>query len=211
MWAEDKIQEAIHNMVITLGMNRFPTHSEIQSFYGNRALVVQISRSGGTRHWAKKMNLPIKQCESEVGNGFELKAIEDIRENTGFESYQTKPRYPYDLVVSQNIRVDVKVSHPVEDKNGVSINTFNLEKKDPTCDIFILYCLRNDGEISKILIVPACLLKGKTQIGVGMLSKWDCYQNKWEYFNIYEEFYESILGTAVVLNRRRTRKENLNW
>lgn len=208
-WTEENTEDAIRTVITTLGINHFPTHSEIKNFYGNCSLTVRISRTGGTRYWADKLNLPIKQCESEVGNDFELKAIEDIKENTGFDSYQTKPRYPYDLVTNQNIRVDVKVSYPSDNGSGVMANTFNLEKSEPTCDIFVLYCLKKDGSVAKTLIIPACILKGKTQVGVGILSKWDFYKDKWNYFENFAEFNESILSSAVVLGRRRSKV--VNW
>ena len=204
-WSEEMIENAIFNIVSTLGINHFPTHSEMMKVTGSNALSCKVSKSGGTRYWAKRLNLPIKQCESETGNDFELRAIEDIKENTGFESYQTKPRYPYDLVTNQNIRVDVKVSFPFTSKDGVTANTFNLEKSEPTCDIFVLYCLRSNGEVAKTLIIPACILKGKTQVGVGLLSKWDWYDGKWNYFNDFAKFNENILSNAVVLKKRRSK------
>lgn len=188
-----------------MGYNHFPTHSEIISFYGNESLTNRITRSGGTKYWAKRLNLPIKSCESDFGDKYELYAIEHIKETVGFDAYQTKPRYPYDLVVNSNIKVDVKVSKTITNKQGVKTNTFNLEKKEPTCDIFILYCLKENGDIYKTLVIPSCMAQGHTQIGVGLLSKWDVFNDRWDYFETYNNFYNSISDEVEFSKRRRSK------
>lgn len=192
MWTDEDTEKAILRIVNSLGINTFPTRSEIQNFYGNSALTNHISKNGGTRRWAEKLNLPIKQCESELGNDYELFAIKEIRNHVRLIARQTKPRYPYDLLVDESIKVDVKVSYPFMNNCGSYANTFNLEKKDPTCDIFILYCLDLEGEIIKTLIIPSCVTSGKTQIGVGRDSKWDCYKDKWEYLMEYSLFINNL-------------------
>jgi hypothetical protein len=195
-----------------MGYNHFPTRSEIISFYGNESLTNRISRTGGTRYWANKLNLPIKSCESELGNKYELYAIEQIKDKTKLDARQTRPRYPYDIIVDSNIKVDVKVSKPFKNSKGVISNTFNLEKTEPTCDIFILYCLKENGEIYKTLIVPSCITQGKTQLGVGFVSKWDIFADKWDYFGEYSKFNKAILKEIIIPSRRRrTAKNDLAW
>ncbi|QIB56539.1 hypothetical protein [Blautia producta] len=191
-WTEEIISESILNIVSSCGMNTFPTHSEMEEFYGNKALCVKISRTGGTRYWAERLHLPIKKCESEFGNDYELKAMDDIWKETGMHSRQTKPRYPYDLVVNNWIKVDVKVSKQIYTNCHTWQNSFNLEKKDPTCDIFILYCLDKNGTFIKKLIIPSCVLTGQTQVGVGNNSKWNKYEENWNTFWKYYEFYKGL-------------------
>lgn len=191
-WSEEDIAEAILKIVQTYSMNTFPTHSEMELFYGNKALSNRVSKTGGTRYWAKKLNLPIKKCESEFGNDFELKAINDIYEETALTAVQTKPRYPYDLLVNGCIKVDVKVSKQIFTNCHTWQNMFNLEKKEPTCDIFMLYCLDGNGGFIKKLIVPSCVLAGQTQVGVGANSKWDKYEENWNLFWDYYEFYRKL-------------------
>lgn len=187
-WTDELIETYILRVVDCKGLKHFPTHSEMNSFYGSSRLSAKVSESGGTRFWAEKLGLPIKDCESELGNDYELYAIDDIKHNLGLEAYQTKPRYPYDLLVNNSIKIDVKVSYPYQDKGHAYANTFNLEKREPTCDIFIMYCLDFDGNIAKTLIIPAIALFGKTQLAVGKKSKWDTYKDKWSYISEYDLF-----------------------
>ena len=191
-WTDDYTRDSILRVMEHLGINTFPTHSEMKNFYGNSSLTNHISKTGGTRKWAEGLGLPIKQCESELGNDYELFAMKEIQSHVGLSVKQTKPRYPYDLLVDESIKVDVKVSYPFLNNSGSHANTFNLEKKDPTCDLFIFYCLDLDGEISKTLIIPSCITSGITQIGVGRDSKWDCYIDKWEYFIEYSLFISNL-------------------
>lgn len=64
--------------------------------------------------------------------------------------------------------------------------------------------MNEDTEIEKRVIIPSCLLSGKTQVGMGGLSKWDAYIDKWEYFDMYSKFYDSVKSTAINLPRRRS-------
>lgn len=137
------------------------------------------------------MGLPIKYSETSFGNRFEIKCISDIFENTGLHSVQTSSRHPYDLLVNNSVKVDVKVSKEFTNNCHTKSFTFNLEKREPTCDIFTLYCLEDDESVRKALIIPACSLLGQTQIGVGDKSKWDFYINRWDFIQQYSEFFDN--------------------
>ena len=204
-WSEDEVKKEIMNIVETLDLKHFPTQSQIINFYGNNSLANKISRSGGSKYYADLLGLEILYCESEFGNFFEELAIDEILENTGLSSLHTNAKYPYDLLTNGNIKVDVKASMKVKNKKAnLPYHSFNLEKREPTCDIFIFYCLNEDTEIEKRVIIPSCLLSGKTQVGMGGLSKWDAYIDKWEYFDMYNKFYDSVKSTAINLPRRRS-------
>lgn len=206
-WNEENTKEAIMEIVNSLKLKHFPSKRQIIDFCGNNALANRISRSGGSRYYADLLKLEIVNCESEFGNFFEELAIDEILENTGFSSLHTNVRYPYDLLTNGNIKVDVKASKKVKNKNAnFPYHSFNLEKREPTCDIFVFYCLDENMEIEKRVIIPSCLLSGKTQVGIGGLSKWDAYIDKWEYFDIYNKFYDSVKSTAIYLPKRRSKK-----
>ena len=206
-WNEENTKEAIMEIVNSLKLKNFPSKSQIIAFCGNNALANRISRSGGSRYYADLLKLEIVNCESEFGNFFEELAIDEILENTGFLSIHTNVRYPYDLLTNGNIKVDIKASKKVKNKNAnFPYHSFNLEKREPTCDIFIFYCLDENMEIEKRVIIPSCLLSGKTQVGIGGLSKWDAYIDKWEYFDMYNKFYDSVKSTAIYLPKRRSKK-----
>ena len=205
-WADGEVEEKIMYLVNALKLDRFPTKAEMIEFYGDRALACKVSKTGGSRYYASKLNLSLSDSESEFGNFFEELAIDEIFEHTGFSSFHTNVRYPYDLLTNGNIKVDVKASKSINRKeSNFPYHTFNLEKREPTCDIFVFYCLNENMEIEKRVIVPSCLLSGKTQVGMGGLSKWDAYEDKWEYFDMYNKFYDSVKSTAIYLPKRRSK------
>ena len=90
----------------------------------------------------------------------------------------------------------MKSSTIIENNNGYKYHSFNLEKKEPTCDIYILYCIDNSDLIYKTYIIPSCHVYGQTQIGISAygISKWDRYKNNWAIFNTYNEFYQKLVG-----------------
>ena len=71
-------------------------------------------------------------------------------------------------------------------------NTFNLEKKNPTCDIYVLYCLDNDGNYLKTIVIPSVVLQDKTQVGIGKNSKYNKYIDNWNVIEEYRRFYNSM-------------------
>lgn len=196
MWNREKIIEEVEKCRKILNVDYFPSHSELTQLTGNRALAVAISKHGGTDYFASEMGLEIKNCESKLGNKYELKAIEDIKLNTNLNSEKMKVRYPYDLLTCGSVKIDVKVSRPCS-KGKFKNFSCNLEKADPTCDIFIIYCIDNDGSAIKTLIIPAAAAKGLTQIGIGNLSTWDVYVDNWKIIKEYSLFHE-----ATVLNKQ---------
>ena len=193
-WTDELIISEITRVIKALELDRFPTHSEIENFYGNKSLAIKISKSGGTKYWANRLGYEVKQCESEFGDFYETYALNDIFNNTSFRGYKNKVGYPYDLTINHHIKVDVKSSSLITNNQGYQYYTFNLEKKEPTCDIYLIYCLSKENEIFKTYIVPSCKLYGQTQIGISAFgnSKWDSYINYWNIFYIYDEFYQMV-------------------
>lgn len=207
-WKEREVEEEIKKVIDELGLKRFPTKREIEEFYGNKELSNKIVRGGGSRYYASLFGLELVHTESEFGNFYEEYAIDDIFKNTGFLSSHMKPRYPYDLLTNGNIKVDVKTSRKLENKNpAFPYYSFNLEKREPTCDLFIFYCLDKECNIDRTIIIPSCIISGKTQIGMGGLTKWEVYEGKWDYFEKYNEFYLDLLSTKKEIGKRRSQKE----
>jgi len=198
-WTDEMIVSEINRVVRSLGLDRFPTHSEMEHFYGNKSLTNKISKSGGTKYWANKLGYGVKKCESEFGDYFERYAMNDIFDHTGLNSYKNKIGYPYDITTNKHIKVDVKSSTIVENNHGYEYHSFNLEKKEPTCDIYILYCLNIRDIVYKTMIIPSCHVYGQTQIGISAygISKWDKYKDKWSWFEIYNEFYKKLENNSI--------------
>lgn len=195
-WTDDLVISSIERVINSLELDRFPTHSEMVEFYGDRSLTNKISKSGGTKYWAARLGYSVKNCESEFGDFYERYSIDDILKNTKLKSYKNKVGYPYDITTNKHIKVDVKSSTIIENNNGYKYHSFNLEKKKPTCDIYILYCIDNSDLIYKTYIIPSCHVYGQTQIGISAygISKWDRYKNNWAIFNTYNEFYQKLVG-----------------
>jgi hypothetical protein len=189
-WSEEIIIEEVSKFVKENKMDTFPTHTEIKSCVGMEGLAAAISKHGGTKYFSEKMNLKIKECESKFGEEYELLTIKKIEELFDYRCRKTKPRYPYDIIVNDNIKIDVKVSRQFLTNCNSWQNSFNLEKIDPTCDIFVFYCLDNDGNYLKTVILPSCCVSGKNQIGIGKKSKYDDYIDAWNIISDYNKFYE---------------------
>ena len=188
-WTDEEIEEQLNKYFEKTNNSYFPTHTELDAFYGNKGLSKAVTTHGGNNCWAAKMDKPIKLSETSFGSFYENIAIEEIRENVGLDAEYTNSRYPYDILVDRSVKVDVKASklyHKTE--YGYSC-TFNLEKKDQTCDVFIFYCLDSNLEVYKRLIIPSTTLSGQTQIGIGQQSKWNSYIDKWNIIKDHAEFF----------------------
>ena len=191
-WTDELIEKKIWEVVETLKWDHFPTHTEMTKVLGDKSLACKISKYKGTIFWAEKLGLTLRYSETSFGNKYEAVAIDDIFENTGLHSVQTSSRHPYDLLTDNAVKIDVKVSKAFTNNCGAKAYSFNLEKREPTCDIFILYCLNDDETYDKVLIIPSCSLLGQTQVGVGLVSKWDFYNGKWNYISEYSRFFDGF-------------------
>lgn len=192
IWTNEKIEKEILRVVEKEKLKTFPTHSLMNKSTGAFSLSCAISKHGGTEYWAKKLGLEIKRCESQFGKEKELYCMEYIENNFGFYCELCPPRHPYDILVNENIKIDVKVSRLYKGATG-RYYTFNLEKKMPTCDIFVCYCVDDEDNIKKTLIIPSCYISGLTQLSLGEMStRYNKFVDKWEYLNTYDEFYREV-------------------
>ncbi len=188
-WDDKKICNAIKEVVKIAKIDSMPTQALMKEITGSFALSCAISKRGGSKYWAKKLGLKIKTCESKIGYEFECKCLNLLR-HLGYRCEFTSARFPYDLLVENNIKIDVKCSNLYQTKQG-NYYTFNLEKKMPTCDIFVCYCIKDEAQ--KIYIIPSCVLSGKTQLSIGENhSKYDKYVENWQVVRQYDEFYRSM-------------------
>ena len=203
-WDDERIESEIKKTMTLLNINYFPTHSEMIKLYGNRSLTCAVSKHGGTEYWSKKLDIPIKKSETSFGDKYEKYAITDIFRHTGLNSIQTSTRHAYDLLVDDCVKIDVKASSINEKSNGdTQYYSFNLEKKEFTCDIFLFYGINNDGNIGKTILIPAVALSGQTQIGFTVHdSVWDWYMNKWEIIIEYKNFMDKY-RTPNKLEKKR--------
>lgn len=189
-WNDELIEKEILKIVNHLEINRMPTSTEIHNVRKNYGLNVAIERHGGYKYWADKLNLNQSKCETRLGLIGELRAKE-ILESKGYEVEKMSVKHPYDLLVNKNIKIDSKISKLFKSDYG-SYYTFNLEKKNPTCDIYIAFCVDDSINIIKTYVIPSKFLH-KTQLSIGEhTSKYDRFLDRWDYIEQFNKFYEQI-------------------
>ena len=190
-WSEDVILEKIKELVEFTGQKTMPTHSEMFDYFGNTKLSNAISKRQGTNYYADKLGLELKNSESNFGFEMEMFCLTEIQEKLGIPCEKTVARHPYDILVGNAVKIDVKASKLFDNYGKAKYYTFNIEKKQQTCDVFVFYCIGEDKKIKKTLVVPSYVLSGKTQFSIGNDSIYDKYINKWELIKQYHSFMSS--------------------
>lgn len=187
-WTNELIKEEILKVKKALDINRMPSSEEIKLVTKNTKLINAIRRNGGYLYWASELNLNQSECETRTGFEAELK-IKSILERKGYKVEKMTVKHPYDLLVNDNVKVDVKAANKYLSSAGWNSYSFNLEKMNPTCDIYIVYCIQD----KKILIIPSKFLK-QTQLCItDKSSKYDKFQDRWDYIDKYDLFYKNIV------------------
>jgi hypothetical protein len=190
-WTDEKIKEEIFNVMIALEIERMPSSVEIERITGDTALTNAIARRGGVNKWAKILKLGLSKCETRIGQIGEY-FIKELLENKGYIVEKMSLKHPYDLLVNENVKIDVKTSNIYNSSKGWSSYSFNLEKSNPTCDIYTFICMKNKKP-NKILVIPSKFLH-QTQLCItNNESKYDSYKDKWSYIDQYDKFYKNIV------------------
>ena len=186
-WNDNLIKEEILKVMKVLNINRMPTSVEIERVTNNGKLTSAISRRGGYKCWAKKLNLSQSECETRIGLKEEL-YIKTFLESKGYKVEKMSTRHPYDLLINGNIKIDVKAANKYTSPTGWSSYSFNLEKNSPTCDIYVIRCLQDN----KTLVIPSKFLK-QTQLCItNKESKYDKFKDRWDYLEKYDKFYKNL-------------------
>lgn len=190
-WTEDSIKEGVLKVVSDLELDRMPSRKEVESFYGDSALTGAVSKRIGWYNLAHQLGLSIKDSETYFGKKQEQLVREELI-SMGYEVRRMPQNFPYDLLVNDCVKVDVKSSRLYRGKSG-NFYSFNLEKPFCTCDIYVMRLINEDGSVKESLIIPSKNIPTNTQVSVGeSASKYYQYRDKWEYINDYCAFMESI-------------------
>lgn len=189
-WTDKLVKEEIMKVIDSLSLNRMPTRKEIEFVTKNSKLTDRINRTKGYYGWAKELNLSIKDSETTLGKKYEFIA-KKILEDKGYKVEKMSQNYPFDLLVNDNIKIDVKTGKIFISNVNSRYYTFNLYKKYATCDIYMIICLNENEQIEKLLIIPSNKLK-ITQLSLGKVSEYDCYINKFNYIDDYDTFYKQL-------------------
>ncbi|MDY6396051.1 MAG: hypothetical protein SPL29_06485 [Bacteroidales bacterium] len=188
-WNKELILKEIKKIIERFKFSSFPTLKQINTIRGCYDLSAAICKTEGVRFWAKEMDMPLVKSDTNFGKEYENKCF-DILQKMRYKVDRTPTNFPYDLAANKHIKIDVKVGRLYTNKNG-KYYSFNLEKKFPTCDIFVCYCIDEDGKIEKIYVVPSKIMYGKKQLSIGVKeSKYDIYKNNWAIIREYDAFYK---------------------
>ena len=176
-WTDDKIMKEVLSVMKTLNISRFPTKSECNSVTESTALSNVISKRFGWYKLAEMMGLSIRECETTTGKEFE-EVAKNILSEKGFAVERMVQNHPFDLLVNETVKIDVKASNLYNGTNG-DYYSFSLGYKNHSCDFFMLLELNNE-EVVKVMIVPSVDVMNIKQISVGVVdSKYhkytDCY------------------------------------
>lgn len=190
-WTDELIKKEIFKVADALNLSRMPSKSEIEFVTKNSALTNKISKTGGFYKWAERLNLKIKDSETKLGYAYELEVRDRLRK-LGYLAETTGIRHPYDLIVNNAIKIDVKVARPFINQKSGRYHTFHLEKLPHTCDLYIIVALDEEGIEEKLLIIPSKCIQSISQLSIGRVSAYDIYKDRWDYLEQYNDFYNKL-------------------
>ena len=189
-WTDEKIESGIREIMNSLYINRMPTRTEVIEIMGNNTLGARLCRDGGYRCWANRLGLDVQENRTNLGLDYEYVAKQMLEDKFNYKVEKMTTRYPYDLLVNDAIKVDVKVGKPNFIKTS-RVHTFGLHNRYSSCDLFIIFALEESGDIEKTLIIPGHELN-VTTLCIGKQSRYDVYSDRWDYFGLYDNFYKKI-------------------
>lgn len=188
-WNSELIKEKILNIANVLGLERMPSRSEIMTVEQTCSLHDAIIHSGGYWNWAKTLQLDIKDSETKTGKRYEEIAI-DILNKKGYKAEQMTMKSPYDILINDHIRVDVKAGKAYY-LRGSRVHSFGINKKFPTCDLYIVFAIDENENIERAFIIPSEHLK-VVSLCIGKESKYNKFIDRWDYIEKYNEFYQKL-------------------
>ncbi len=186
-WTIEKIKVGILEVVKNYELDRMPSRSEVQKYFNDTRLGNAISKRMGWYELAGEMNLKIKESDTYFGKRHEQIVMEKLI-CLGYEIERMVQNFPYDLLVNNAIKVDVKASRLYRGNQG-NFYSFNIEKPFATCDILILVTLDDTSEIQNYYVVPSVFVCKNKQISIGeKTSKYSKFIDCWNYLEQYDNF-----------------------
>lgn len=192
-WSLEEIEKELLQYIQVHGLKRMPSKPEMIK-NGRNDLGSAITKYKGMKWWSERIGLPLKQSETTTGNKYE-RVVAEILEQKGNQVQEMTTKHPYDLLVNDNVKVDVKVSSPGHIE-GWRCHTFRPSKEFPTCDLYICVALDEKGNIEKIYIIPSKFAH-VTTLCIGGESKYNTFINRWDYIETYSTFYNELVLERV--------------
>lgn len=201
-WTDDLIKQEMLRVKEGLELNRMPTRSECVDFSGSHGLSVAVTRrQGGWYQLAKDLGLPIKESETTLGKSYEIK-IARVLEGAGHSVKRMSQNFPYDLLVDDFVKVDIKASHLYRGSAG-NFYTFRMGKAYATCDIYILVTLDDKNEILGTYVVPSSSVMNNKQISIGEINSiYHQYKDRWDFIDEYKNFQRRFSYGTKTLSKR---------
>jgi len=186
-WNDELIEKEIRNVMKSLNVERMPSKSECESVKSSTALSNKIAKTYGFYGWAEKLGLEAKSSGTQKGLKTEKNVLKLIKENTGLNPDQTSVKSPYDILVNDKVKVEVKYSKGFKN----AYYTANLYNGLQKADVLVFIC-ENEELGNKNLIIPSHLIQGLKQLSIGKTSRYDKYIDRWDYINMFDDFMKSI-------------------
>lgn len=188
LWNDERIKNELIKSIGILILDRMPTAEELKSI-GRTDLHNAVSKTKKYSGWAKELELTRKRSETTIGQEWERKMADFLRKYE-YEVELMTTKHPYDLLVDGVVKVDVKVANPYL-LRGSRVHTFGLGKKNPSCDIYILIALDEQGGRERTLVIPSHHVK-QTMVNIGKNSKYNVYKDNWNVLYEYSKFFNDI-------------------
>jgi hypothetical protein len=188
-WNKELILEGILGVKNALGTEYMPSKSEMLKITGTKALSCAMTRHGGHTYFRNMLELEDKDSCTKTGDENEDYIMTLLKEQ-GYKPRKTPPRHPYDILVNDVLKIDVKSANPTLSKvKEMNEFVFSINNEYPKCDLFIFVTqLKNNKEV---YIIPSNLVM-QSQLGIGETSKYDCYKNRYDYIEKYISLFKSI-------------------
>ena len=192
-WTDALIREKVLEVKSAMSLDRMPSCSECKAYFHDSKLSSAISkRPGEWSQLALDLGLEIKESATYFGKQQESIA-EEILIAHGFSVRKMSQNFPYDLLVNDCVKVDVKASHLYCGPYG-DFYTFNIEKPFATCDIYLLFTLNDDNTVRSIFVIPSKFVITNNQISIGVLkSKYHRFERCWNYIEALSDFWDTVL------------------
>lgn len=195
-WTDELIRERVLEVIEALNLDRMPSRKECEDYYHNGSLTNAISKRYGWYNLAREMGYEIKESETGFGKLFERKAGEYLK-SCGFEVRKMAQNFPYDLLLNDCVKVDVKASKLYRGELG-NFYTFNLEKPYATCDFYLLLTVDDDNTINRKMVVPSNQVISNNQISVGEhKSKYHQYTDRIDLLETASSFWSGLMGATT--------------
>lgn len=194
-WTKERVVESIYEVVGFLGIDRMPSRKECEEYFRNTRLANAITKHYGRYNLAKELSLPIKQSETEFGKRCERMVTGELT-SRGFSVLQMAQNFPYDLLVNNCVKVDVKASRLYKCGHG-NFYSFRAGKAYATCDIYILLAVDDHGQPNRTMIVPSSVVVDNRQISVGEhASKYHQFTDRYDLVEKMSTSMQEIANAA---------------